>query len=129
MEENLISFPLPSTNVTEKFNKSEMFFAVKAKAIWFVSGPTSSLSEKTACDLFNCPLIMSQSLILVRQHTANVLSRFCFINAFFALFNPFEMSKITSVSFSILELNKRLSKANYIYNFCILLVAVLQRLN
>ena len=54
-----------------------------------------------------------------------VLSKLLLINAFFALFNPFETTKITSVLFSMFELNKILCKTNlylqflYFVSFCI----------
>ena len=58
---NLIS-PSLAINVTEKFNKSEKFFVVKAVAMCGVL-LISSESVNTACDLFDWPLIIYQSFI------------------------------------------------------------------
>ena len=55
----------------------------------------------------------------------NRLVNFKFIRACFASLNPSQEIKMTSVSFSIFELNKRLSRRNlylcflYLVNFCI----------
>ena len=82
-------------------------------AKWLVLLPSiSSEYEKTACDLFDCPVIISQSLISVRKQIPSVLSKFLLIKTFFALFNPFETTKITSVLFSMFELNRILCKTN-----------------
>ena len=47
---------------------------------------------------------------------SKTLSNFEFISASFTLANPLQETKVTSVSFSMFELNKRLSKTNlYLY--------------
>ena len=86
-----------------------MFLVINAKArcdslVWY------SESTKIACDHFVCPLANSQFTILERYVTPKTFSIFELINASFALHNSLHVKSITSVSFSELELNKKLSK-------------------
>ena len=84
-----------------------MFLVVNAKAKWdeFLF---FSESVKIDCDLFGCPLIPN---LLIRLGSRRLID-FEFIRAYFASLNPSQEFKIISVSFSIFELNKRLSRRN-----------------